>query len=742
MGSKNKNSTKNKEANREAAVADGARDRGNRHGDKVITDPRFASVHSDPRFQKLPKRKTQVTIDSRFDRMFTDKSFSSSSAKIDKRGKPKKDSSQNPLKHYYRLEEEEDDKKRKGVAKNEEIESDEEISAETDSESEKLIKSDGESSDSELKIESERSESEDEGNKSDGSSTDTTTDSDEEDEVYTEEEDTIAQEENVPEIDKETHRLAIVNMDWSQVKAVDLYVVLSSFLPKGGQILSVAVYPSEFGLKRMEEEAVHGPVGLFDEDKEQSEDDNNDEIDNEKLRAYELSRLRYYYAVVECDSSATADYLYKTCDGVEFERSSNKLDLRFIPDSMDFKHPPRDVATEAPTSYEGLEFQTQALQQSKINLTWDEDEPHRTKTLKRKFNAEELAELELKEFLASDESETEEDENDNNDAMEDRFGKKQKKKDLYRALIQSGEGSEGDDDEDGQDMEVTFNTGLEDISKKILEKKDKKLETVWEAYLRKRSEKKKARKNRSKNSSEDESSDTDQEAPEQFDDFFAEEPSVKGSKESRGKKDRKEKRHKETADEAEASRAELELLLADDKGEDASLKGYNLKPKKAKGKKGKEIPDEGKIPTIDYDDPRFSALFTSPLYALDPTDPQFKRSAVYVRQLAQKQQKGGQEELEGKEPTKLRQALLPPDDLEADKNEHLRSDGLPSKKEKHELSSLVRSIKMKSKQVQLASNAKMPGKKRKPQSIAKGKNRRGNIQKKIVTDVFDISPSI
>lgn len=49
---------------------------------------------------------------------------------------------------------------------------------------------------------------------------------------------------------------------------------------------------------------------------------------------------------MECDSSATADYLYRACDGVEFERSSNKLDLRFIPDTMEFKYPPRDVATE------------------------------------------------------------------------------------------------------------------------------------------------------------------------------------------------------------------------------------------------------------------------------------------------------------------------------------------------------------------------------------------------------------
>lgn len=161
------------------------------------------------------------------------------------------------------------------------------------------------------------------------------------------------QEEKVPEIDKETHRLAVVNMDWNHVKAVDLYVLLTSFLPKGGQILSVAVYPSEFGLKRMEEEAVQGPVGLFDKDnknsngeEEDDEDANDNQIDVEKLRAYELSRLRYYFAVVECDSVATADHLYTTCDGLEFERSSNKLDLRFIPDDKEFNHAPRDVATE------------------------------------------------------------------------------------------------------------------------------------------------------------------------------------------------------------------------------------------------------------------------------------------------------------------------------------------------------------------------------------------------------------
>lgn len=75
-----------------------------------------------------------------------------------------------------------------------------------------------------------------------------------------------------------------------------MYVVLSSFLPKGGQILSVAVYPSEFGLQRMKEEELHGPIGLFDDEqkKNDEDDDDDEEIDDEKLRAYEMSRLRSF----------------------------------------------------------------------------------------------------------------------------------------------------------------------------------------------------------------------------------------------------------------------------------------------------------------------------------------------------------------------------------------------------------------------------------------------------------------
>lgn len=76
-------------------------------------------------------------------------------------------------------------------------------------------------------------------------------------------------------------------------------MVLRSFLPKGGEIKSVAVYPSDFGVQRMKEEEIHGPVGLFDdkdekgdEESDDEDEDEDDELVNQKMRAYEKSRLR------------------------------------------------------------------------------------------------------------------------------------------------------------------------------------------------------------------------------------------------------------------------------------------------------------------------------------------------------------------------------------------------------------------------------------------------------------------
>lgn len=88
---------------------------------------------------------------------------------------------------------------------------------------------------------------------------------------------------------------------------------MTSCLPKGGRVLSVSIYQSEFGLKCMEIESTQGPAALvnanaddkgsddeeYDKDEEEyNTDDDNDEEEvdsdkeNNRLRAYELNRLK------------------------------------------------------------------------------------------------------------------------------------------------------------------------------------------------------------------------------------------------------------------------------------------------------------------------------------------------------------------------------------------------------------------------------------------------------------------
>ena len=53
-----------------------------------------------------------------------------------------------------------------------------------------------------------------------------------------------------------------------------------------------------------------------------------EEYNREILRKYQLNRMKYYYAVVVCDSKETANHIYVECDGLEHELSGNRMDLR------------------------------------------------------------------------------------------------------------------------------------------------------------------------------------------------------------------------------------------------------------------------------------------------------------------------------------------------------------------------------------------------------------------------------
>lgn len=165
-----------------------------------------------------------------------------------------------------------------------------------------------------------------------------------------------------PVLETSTKRLALLNYDWSKIGAGDLMITFSSFLPDDGQLKKVTVYPSDFGKQRMQQEELEGPGDIFRSGVAQKEEveeqapkpnkkkgqkeepqklkkpnrqmenqewtvgtDENSALDLAKLRRYERERLKYYYAVLEFDSTKTADAVYEACNGYELEKTGIKI---------------------------------------------------------------------------------------------------------------------------------------------------------------------------------------------------------------------------------------------------------------------------------------------------------------------------------------------------------------------------------------------------------------------------------
>ena len=178
-----------------------------------------------------------------------------------------------------------------------------------------------------------------------------------------------------------TRRIAIVNLDWDNLKPIDIYKVFSSLLITPihnnqqpsidnnkttttmstdqitkiveGRVERVRFYKSQFGKERMSKEDIEGPPReIFnsksksqinhsvsqEEEEEDSENDDEDlidedrggEFDEDALRQYQLDRLRYFYAIVELDSIHSSKHVFSEIDGTEFERTANIFDLRFV----------------------------------------------------------------------------------------------------------------------------------------------------------------------------------------------------------------------------------------------------------------------------------------------------------------------------------------------------------------------------------------------------------------------------
>ena len=74
-------------------------------------------------------------------------------------------------------------------------------------------------------------------------------------------------------------------------------------------------------------------------------------FDQDKLRRYEIQKMKYYYAVIHCNSNETAEKIYNEYNNFEFELSNIRLNLAFIADSLIFPQEVKEVATSVPSDY-------------------------------------------------------------------------------------------------------------------------------------------------------------------------------------------------------------------------------------------------------------------------------------------------------------------------------------------------------------------------------------------------------
>ncbi|KAI0068254.1 hypothetical protein BV25DRAFT_1987063 [Artomyces pyxidatus] len=633
-----------------------------------MSDPRFARLKTDPRFRRPKKHTSKVVVDERFKSIFQDDSKKPKQAKgarrVDKYGRPLADNHETDnLRHFYRLEDDEQVEAEPATgpdyARGEILleSSEEDDPSDDDSDSGGIITLGGDQS-RPIPIPADDDDAEVDLNE------DNFADLDAQATAYSKAapEDT---DEGIEDESSRTRRIAVVNLDWDHVRAIHLYKIFASVLSSSstssskssrnavpmvrGKLLNVRIYPSQFGKERMEREEKEGPPIELLKKKVQDEAEinertiyetgNADEYDEDALRTYQLERLRYFYAIVECDGVDVASHLYSELQGTELERSANVFDLSFVPDDMSFDEDYTDEASaaDAATDYKGLDFVTDALRHSRVKLTWDQDDPERDRVTRRTLSRKEIEENNFHAYIAS----SSESEPETPDADSNKMNKKAMDRDKLRALLLGGGGSDmperwgkntgfGDEDEEGAvDMEVTFMPALS--SSKAGET------TTLETYQQKMKEKRKKRKEEWKAKANAEQPETSDKL--EGDDFFGESGSdgdgdeIIGGKKGKGKKgkgDRAAQPRKQSTAE------ELALLVAADKvGSEPKHFDMNavIKAEKRKGKKSKKTrkvqQQENEIQEdfdIDVKDERFEAVHEDHAFAIDPSNPHFKKT--------------------------------------------------------------------------------------------------------------------
>jgi hypothetical protein len=616
----------------------------------VVTDPRFASAVANPKFSKSKKSaSTAIVLDERFEKVLTDERFTlapGSGGATDKYGrkikkKEKVKEGREEMEAFYKLEEKDKEEPATAGLQEELAEDNSDDSASDSSDDEKVdAKIDKMSAKDRIAYlnalsrgEISASESDDESDEDDdGAAFDASSDDDDAAEDDDEEEvvpGVLSEQLQAPTIENcLTTHMVFMNFDWSHVTAVDIFVIISSFAPPGS-LTSVQVFPSDFGIKRMEEDKTLGPRGLWKEENdgsgaeeqeasdEGSESDSEDDMnmlkfedvgeveegfDAEKLRRYEADKLKYYFALASFTSAAAADAAYSEIDEMEMEASSCAIDVRAVPEdeveAIYEGRTARDIATSIPSDYEPPEFITKALQQSNVECTWEAGDDSRAKKFQawgvgdNAWKAMEEGD-DLNAYLASDCSSSEDEDNAKSSKIKSLLGLGGDDDDDDNDNSDDDDKSDDDESVDGN-MEFTLKPGANDLAAKLQKKRDNKDKgelTPFEKYQQKRKEKRKERKAKlrgDKKKDQDEESADDDSVPDwakdEYDEdggFFLEDEPKKGKKDKKSRKGKKEEEEQEKGGSDDpknrpATKAELEAILGSDLSEE-KIKDYDMR---------------------------------------------------------------------------------------------------------------------------------------------------------------------
>lgn len=581
-----------------------ALERKRKHSNDEEIDPRFARVKYEATFQKMDKSVNKTKVDGRFKGMFDKKRFGAGQSKVDKYGRKiadfNDDTKEGGDDHFFKEDEEaevktkdteKDKKSKKKKGKKKKVDEPEPFHWSEQSSSEDMDEFEGDLHEllGEKVVE------------------------------Y----DFLTDEEEVEMKEISSARLALMNYDWSKIKVGDIFITLSSFLPAGGEILSVKLYQSEFGKKMMKREQEEGPIAIWeDDDKIDDYEDNelNEKLNDIQIRKYELGRLKYYYSIIEFDSKRTADIVFSQCNNIELQNTGIKLDLRAVPDEMEIPGPIVEECTEKPSKASNFNFMTRSRQHTKLEVTWEA--PAKGNKNAFLFENDDILDndqVDLHQIIASEDL----DSDDSGEEEED-------VEDIRAKLLGKGKFAEDGDEEEDENVfkdfdkanrhkgvEVNFLAAFEDEDSSSSDETDaKKIQF--------------SNKNRTdfiKRTSDDEI-ETDL-RPVDEDEFFQVESEEDehhpededGTQAKKSKKETKREKFKKKLKAERKARNEAEQerrkRVRDKRNKENDLANLQLLTKR-----GKSAVSKGEF-QVDMDDERFGRFTSDPNMAIDPTIPEY-----------------------------------------------------------------------------------------------------------------------